>query len=306
MNNTVLAVGLNPVMQKTLILEHLWENEVNRSSRYYFTVAGKGANTARVLTQLGVPALHLTHAGGSHEKMFKDMLLEDHVNLYCVSSGSEIRLCYTLLNKERHTVTEIVEEAQPVESDTHHRMRSKYLELLSKADIIIISGTKAAGYPEDIIPWMVEQGEKTGKRVILDICGEDLLRSLPYHPYIIKPNMKEFLETLFPNERFREHGSEESVLEEVRDKMISLHREQGIITVLTRGIKPVLSCNGNEVLEHPVIPVKPVNTIGSGDSFTAGLAYGVSRGISLSEAVSIGLECGRKNALNIKPGTIIS
>lgn len=306
MENTILAVGLNPVMQKTILLKHLWENEVNRSERYYFTVAGKGANTARVLTELGADVLHLTHAGGNYDKMFRSMLAEDRINLYAVDSGSEIRLCYTLINEEKHTVTEIVEEAIPVKPGTDDHIRREFQVLLEKAQVITISGTKAAGYSDDLIPWMVRLASEAGKQVILDIKGKDLLESLPYHPYIIKPNMKEFSETLFPDQRFREHETEDDIRHAVENRMIELYKQRGVITVLTRGTQSVLYCDGASVGERQVVPVKPVNTIGSGDSFTAGLTYGVSRGMSLAESIDIAVSCGKKNAGLIKPGTILA
>lgn len=299
-----LAVGLNPVMQKTLILEHLWENEVNRSNRYYLTVAGKGANTARVLTELGVPTTHLTHGGGIHRDLFLSLLRGDEIKLQCIDSESEIRLCYTLINEERHTVTEIVEEALPVAEKTDGLMREAYLSLLEKTDYVTISGTTAAGYSKDIVPWMTMQASKAGKRVILDVKGNELLHSVEHHPFIITPNMKEFLETLFPDAKFREHGSDEE-LAFAKEKMQELYCERGIISVLTRGTKSVLSCSGNEVHEFPIDPVKPVNTIGSGDAFTAGLTCGISRNMPLDAAIALAAECGRKNALNIKPGSIL-
>ena len=304
MGNAILAVGLNPVMQKTILLRQLWENEVNRSDRYYFTVAGKGANTARVLTELGAEVLHLTHAGGNYEHMFRSMLREDQVPLFAADSGSEIRLCYTLINEEKHTVTEIVEEAKPVLSDTDRQVRRLYQQLLEQAQLITISGTKAAGYSDDIIPWMVRLACEAGKRVILDIKGRDLLESIPFKPYIIKPNMKEFSETLFPDQLFREHETEKDIRREVEKKMIELYEELGTITVLTRGARSVLYCSDGSIAERTVTPVKPLNSIGSGDSFTAGLTFGVSRGLSMAESIDIAVSCGKKNAQLIKPGTI--
>ena len=306
MKKTILAIGLNPVMQKTLVLEHLWENEVNRSNHYFLSVAGKGANTARVLTELGAETIHLTHAGGIFTEMFKHMLIDEGIELRLINSKSEIRFCYTLLNSELHTVTEIVEEALPVAPETDRQMREQYLQLLPEVDIITISGTKAAGYTKDIVPWMVKNGTEAGKKLILDVRGDDLLNSIPFKPLIIKPNMKEFAETLFPDELFHEHKTEQSILEIVKSNMIMLYRDHGIHTVLTRGAKSVLYCSSDSVSEMQVTPVVPVNTIGSGDAFTAGLTYGISLGLSLGKSIEIAADCGKKNALNLKPGTIRS
>ncbi len=304
MNKNVLAIGLNPVMQKTIVLKHLWENEVNRSDTYLFSVAGKGANTARVLTELGAGTIHLSHAGGLYRGTFLEYLRREGVDVRPADSNSEIRLCYTLINSERHTVTEIVEEALPVQDTTDDQLRNLFLEAIDSVDTVTISGTKAAGYRDDIIPWMVGETSKRGKQAILDVKGEDLLRSLPFHPAVIKPNLKEFSETLFPEHTFREHETDEEVLAEVKKKMLSLEKEYGVTTVLTQGSRAVFYIQDGTVVEKAVEAVTPVNTIGCGDAFTAGLAYGINRGFPLSRSVEIGIACGRANALNLKPGTI--
>jgi len=51
-------------------------------------------------------------------------------------------------------------------------------------------------------------------------------------------------------------------------------------------------------------PLTPVNTVGSGDAATAGLAAGLHRGLSLEGAVRLAMECAASNALLEKPGSI--
>lgn len=300
----VLAIGLNPVMQKTIVLDHLWENEVNRSGNHMFSVAGKGANTARVLTELGADTIHISHAGGLFHNTFLDMLATDGVKTRIADSDSEIRLCYTLINSERHTVTEIVEEAHPVGDKTDNLVRTLFLESIDSVGTITISGTKAAGYSDSIIPWMVEEARRRDKIVVLDVKGQDLIRSLPLKPTIIKPNLKEFSETLFPEITFKEHKTEKSTLEAVKEKMTALEKDYGIITVLTQGAKSVFVAHDGIVTEQTVEAVVPINTIGCGDSFTAGLAYGLHSHLPIERCVEIGIACGKANALNLKPGTI--
>ncbi|MFA5468904.1 MAG: PfkB family carbohydrate kinase [Sphaerochaetaceae bacterium] len=304
MEHSVLAVGLNPVMQKTIVLNQLWENEVNRSNEYIFTVAGKGANTARVLNELGANPIHLSHAGGLFRETFLKMLKDDGITSTIVDSKSEIRLCYTLINKEKSTVTEIVEEALPVDPQCDNRLRAEYKKAIKKVALVTISGTKARGYKEDIVPWMVEEATKLGKMIVLDVCGDDLLNSLKFRPTLINPNLKEFSETLFPEALFMEHKPQDEILQIVKEKMLELEKVYGITTVLTQGVKSIFSNQKGAIVEHKVEPVTPVNTIGSGDAFTAGVAYGLTKSLPLNRCIEIGIACGKANALNLKTGTI--
>ncbi len=233
------------------------------------------------------------------------MLTEDGVNLHCVPSRSEIRCCLTLINRQHHTVTEIVEEAPSVSPGTDELMRRRFEALLEQSDIITISGTTAEGYRDDIVPWMVKTASEAGRQVVLDVKGKEMLDSAVHRPYIIKPNFKEFCETLFPQERFREHETQDAVFDAVSGKMRTLCRDFGITTVLTRGADSVLYCDNGAVREEPIHQVQPVNTIGSGDAFTAGLAYGISRQLPLKECISLAVSCGGENAGTLKPGSIL-
>jgi len=65
-----LVVCLNPTIQKTLVFKSLKLDAVNRAAEVRTDASGKGVNVARVLTQCGYPATHLTHAGGPNKDWF--------------------------------------------------------------------------------------------------------------------------------------------------------------------------------------------------------------------------------------------
>lgn len=299
-----MAVCLNPTFQKTIVLEHLWENEVNRSSNYYFDAAGKGANTARVLNQLGCSCTHLTHLGGERLAEMLSLMERDHIHVQWADSQSPIRTCTTLINMEKATTTEIVEESEPVAPGTEEKIKNLFLEILPHIGTVIISGTKAQGYSDELYPFMVEVAKADGRKVILDIKGSDLLNSLQFHPEIIKPNFKEFVGTFFPGEEVKEHDPSQDLIEKVKEKMIELNNKYQVSTVLTRGSHPTLFFQDGKIYESPIQRIVPLNTIGSGDAVTAGMASILNKGGSIAGAVQKGQECGAMNALLLRPGVI--
>jgi 1-phosphofructokinase/tagatose 6-phosphate kinase len=193
-----LTLCLNPVLQKTIVLHGLEENKVNRSSEYYFDAAGKGVITSRVLIQLNDRVIHLTQAGGRNRDLFLEMLAREGIPVKWADSGSEIRFCYTLLNKAKHTSTEIVEEAVPVTPGTEKEICTLFSSLLPDCHTVIISGTKAAGFSPSLYPDLVKMAKEAGKITVLDYRGDDLKNSLAAHPDVIKPNYTEFISTFLP------------------------------------------------------------------------------------------------------------
>ena len=300
-----LTVCLNPVLQRTMRFESWRENEVNRTDEYYLHASGKGVNVTRVLTQLGEPAVHLTHAGGRDRELFLQMCREDGLDVAWEESGSPIRTCTTLLNRQTKSSTELVEEALPVEPATEGRIRKRFSALISQAEMLIVSGTRAPGYSEEFYPWMVGQARSTGVTVVLDIKGADLKRCLPYGPNIVKPNFSEFAATFLSGMAVGEHEDDPQANKAVEEKMSSLHREYDISIVLTRGSRGVMACGEDGILHRPAKLLSPVNTIGCGDAFTAGFSARFARGGTLSEAIDAGTDCAAANAVRLKPGVIL-
>jgi len=301
-----LSVCLNPVLQKTLTLESLRENEVNRVRCHRIDASGKGINVIRVLTQLGTEAALLTQAGGRNRDRFLMLAAEDGLSVHWVESGSEIRSCYTLLSQKAATCTEIVEEAVPVSEGTEDRVRDAFDELVSQHGSVIISGTKAAGFSDELYPDLVRAAKTAGARVVLDVRGPDLLRSLAYRPDVIKPNFSEFAATFVTESMPSEHVLDAELERCVVERMLELAREHGCVVVLTHGMRPTLVAEpGNgDVARVSVDPVVPLNTTGSGDAFTAGFSEALAAGASLVDAVERGHACGRENALQVRPGVI--
>jgi 1-phosphofructokinase/tagatose 6-phosphate kinase len=299
-----LVVCLNPTLQKTVFLPDLRENEVNRAEVHFTDASGKGVNVARVLSQLGEQAVHLTHAGGQLRSLFTELAERSGVRVEAVPVRSEVRFCYTLLSKTRGTTTEIVEEAEPVESGAESEVLAAFRQLLPQAHTVIVSGSKAAGYTNDIFPEMTRLTREAGARIVLDYRGKDLQRSLPHRPDIIKPNFSEFCATFLGMTGVSEQTEDQSLLEKVRCRMRELHDEFGCQPVITRGKFSTLFLEGETVAEVFPESIRPVNTIGCGDAFSAGLASALHRGDSLRAAIQHAGEVARRCALNPRPGWI--
>ncbi len=299
-----LVVCLNPTFQKTIVLDNLIENEVNRSSEYTMNASGKGVNVTRVLTQLGTRPIHLTQSGDRGE-YFARLCTADNLNIITAANTSYIRTCSTLINRNRNTVTEIVEESPAVDEGTEKEIIDLYMELLGKTENIIIAGSKASGFGDFVFPEMVKAAKSAGKTVILDYRGKDLVNSIPFKPDIIKINFPEFVSTFFPEYTIGEHEENPELEQQVKERIYSLYRESGIKTILTRGTMPVIYIDNAGTIRKEIIPgTNTINTIGSGDAFTAGLAYSLNKGPELENGVKFGIECGSKNAALLKPGVI--
>ncbi|MCL2759036.1 MAG: PfkB family carbohydrate kinase, partial [Treponema sp.] len=288
------TVCLNPTLQKTLSFSSITSNAVNRTKVHRFDASGKGINVTRVLTQLGKKVVHLTHLGGDLKPLFLSLCEQDGLNVEWVESESQIRFCYTMLTENDAGTTELIETPEPVAAGTELRLLEKFDDILTQPDLkcLIISGTKARGYSNNVIPTLVRKAKEKKLFVILDIKGDDLLECLKYEPDIIKPNLDEFINTF----RLGINGS--------RDLIFEIAQKYKCRIILTNGSQKILVIDKENYYEVDVTPVKAVNTTGCGDSFTAGLAAALLDKADFNTAISEGIRCGALNVGLVRPGVI--
>jgi len=303
MSTSFLVVCLNPTLQKTFGLARLDPGQVNRAQSVRLDLAGKGVNTTRILQQLGERAIHLTQVGGEHLETFRRLVAEDSLDVRAVEAELEIRHCYTMLGANDRSTTEIVEAGWPAPAGLEDEVRRRYTELLNEAHTVVIAGSKAPGFSASLYPDMVREARERGLRVVLDFRGDDLVNSLPHGPTIVKINVNEFSST-FLDEALPEETPPDAMPELLSRRMRELTADSGTELVLTNGAQPVMFVENGEIQLIAPTRVEPVNAIGSGDAVTAGIAAGVSRGLSLREAIRLGLDCARRNVELEKPGTI--
>ncbi|MCL2800389.1 MAG: PfkB family carbohydrate kinase [Treponema sp.] len=321
-----LTVCLNPTLQKTLCFPSITPNAVNRTGVHYLDVSGKGINVTRVLTQLGKKAVHLTHLGCEMRTLFLSLCEQDGLAVNWVESNSQIRFCYTVIDESSGEVTELVEEAELVSPQTETHLLEKFDSLLEDASplnssslrslrlggfarnlsCVIISGTKAAGYSDTVIPDIVHKAKEKGLRIILDIKGKDLIESLKYEPDVIKPNIDEFIETFgLGKECPRKSAKIPSGF--VRGLMLELAQKHRCRIILTNGSKKILTADKNNYneIDPTACAARAVNTTGCGDAFTAGLAAALESKADINTAINEGIRCGALNAALLRPGVIM-
>ncbi|MCL2187063.1 MAG: PfkB family carbohydrate kinase [Treponema sp.] len=304
-----LTVCLNPTIQKTLRFSSVIPGTVNRTGIHRLDVSGKGINVTRVLTQLGKKVLHLTQLGGDLRPLFLSLCKQDGLNVEWVESDSQIRFCYTIINESDGSVTEYVEESEAVDEGTEERLLKEFDSVLyGAADLkfLIISGTKAAGFSDAVIPTMVKKAKEKGLKVILDIKGNDLIESLKYQPDVIKPNLFEFASVFAPelikdNDLINENIN---IKERIKSIVLEMTHKNKCCIILTNGSKKIYAAKEDNFFEVDVQPIRAVNSIGCGDAFTAGFTATLETGANFKNAIEEGMRCGSLNASFEKPGVI--
>ncbi|TFH05603.1 MAG: hypothetical protein E4H09_01720, partial [Spirochaetales bacterium] len=159
------------------------------------------------------------------------------------------------------------------------------------------SGSFASGVTSGCYRSLVRIAHEAGAKVILDVRGEALRRSLEERPELVKINMEEAGETFT--------GGSNGSSADWSGMMERMYQAYGTSMSITDGMRDIHYWSKGVPGTSPVVPVKdPVNLMGCGDAFAAGLLEGVLAGEPLEEAIPRAAACAARNAGSIRPGSL--
>ena len=294
-NIPVLCVAVTPCLQRILKIDGLEAGRVNRARSTVLTVGGKAVNAARALAALGGRALLTGFSGGVNGDRMRSLLDRMGIAHKFVPSRGETRICTTLFDESRGGVTEIVEEGPVPTGKELQSLYGKFAALLPRCGMAIAAGALPPGCQEDAYGRVAEKAAAAAVPFLLDTHGPALFKALPFAPLLVKCNRGEMARTFR-----RALESDTDLLAAARD----LSPRGARWVLVTDGSRPAFLAGEGEAWQFVPPAVKVLNSVGSGDSCTAGIAHALSLGRPMPEAVRFGMACGAANATTLEPGDI--
>ncbi len=148
----LLAVGLNPALQKTLVFERCERGRVNRAREILTSVGGKGQQFSRAASQLIPGGVSLAQfLGGENGARLSRMIAAAGVNQLTVSAAGETRCCITVIDSARGEATELVEPSPPIAPAEVAELSTRIREVLARGEIggLALCGTYPPGVDAD-------------------------------------------------------------------------------------------------------------------------------------------------------------
>ena len=173
------------------------------------------------------------------------------------------------------------------------------IDALTADDILVISGSVPKTMPEDTYEQILARlsvareggaagSDGTRLPVVVDATGDLLLKVLPYHPFLIKPNNDELGEML---------GRETQTTEEIIEGAKELRARGARNVIISRGAKgAVLVSEQGDIIVQDPIPGNTVNSVGAGDSMVAGFLAGYIKTQDYQYAMLLGTAAGSATA----------
>ncbi len=274
MDNRVIAVAMNPSIDKTIVVDKLIPYGLNRARSTRIDLGGKGINVGRILHSFGVNVTITGMMAGRDGEVLLEQLRASGIDFEFLTVEGETRTNYKIIDESVNKVTEINEQGFLTTLENVHLFFERLERLTENAEILVLSGSLPPGVPVDFYANCTEIAKKRGVKVLLDADGVALTEGLKALPYAVKPNLKEL------GAVFHEQFSNYRQVGEATKKLI----DQGIeIVIASMGPDGAVYATENEMYKADSwnIPVK--STVGAGDAMVATLAYCILKRDSLRE-----------------------
>jgi 1-phosphofructokinase family hexose kinase len=305
----IVTVTLNPTTDIVSPVHSLQNGKVFRSKNIFSYPGGKGTNTARALAALGANVIAAGFIGNKNSQEMNSFLTRHKIRPDFLAVPGSNRTCL-LISEDNGTDTVINSESNiRISVKARAAMLSKLKSLSKKADIFVFSGSLPLSVPESFYVDCIK-AVRQNATVILDTSSKYLKHGIKARPHIIKQNIHE-LESAFGVRFSRSVGTahpaaaaEAASAEEARavqerfKRFISVLSKKYCVNIIITTLNEkgsVLFDNGRFTFLPPVKVKKVVSPVGSGDAYSAGLAFGIEDGMTLPQACKFASACAAAN-----------
>ena len=274
----VRTLTLNPSIDVSSEADEVAPERKIRTCRERIDPGGGGINVARVLHRMGVEVEAIFLAGGATGKAFDALLDRSGLERQHIPIGDDTRTSLTI-HERSGSEYRFVPEGPTISTEELDRC----FEAIGAAtcDYFVASGSLPPGVPDHFYASAAARVRSRDARFILDTSGPELKATLDQCGVFLLKASKEELD------RAAAAGL-------VANRCVHL-------VALTLGADGALLIDDEGALFLPSMKVKPVNTVGAGDSFLAGMTFGLSKGMTSSNAFRVAVAAA--TAATLSEGT---
>ena len=283
----IYTVTLNPSLDYIVSVKDFQLGMTNRTDFEMMLPGGKGINVSTILRNLGIENTALGYVAGFTGEEIEKRLEGMGVQTGFIHLAEGIsRINFKLSSIEG---TEINGRGPAIPAEAVEQLMQR-LDELEDGDILFLSGSIPSSMPDDIYRDICKRLENKKIQVVVDATRDLLLKVLPYHPLLIKPNHHELGEMF---------GVELKPGREVVPYAKKL-QEMGARNVLISmaGHGAVLVAEDGSVYQAPAPKGELKNGVGAGDSMVAGFVAGWLEKQTYEHAFHMGIASGSASAFS--------
>ena len=283
----IYTVTLNPSLDYIVSVDNFQLGRTNRTSSELILPGGKGLNVSTVLKNLGMETIALGFVAG-----FTGEEIEWRMEGMGVQTDFiRIREGMSRINLKLRSIegTEL-NGAGPDIPKEKLRLLMEKLWKLKQGDVLCLSGSVPASLSGTIYCDIMAALQDRGILVVVDATKGLLVNTLPYHPFLIKPNQYELGE-IFDTEILTK---EQAVT--YGKKLQEMGARNVLVSMAGAGAE--LLAEDGQIFLAEAPEGRLVNGVGAGDSMVAGFLTGWLQRQDYSHGFRLAVAAGSASAFS--------
>jgi 1-phosphofructokinase family hexose kinase len=302
------AVLLNPTIDLIYKIENFQVGGTFKVNEKVIFPVGKAISYSLAVKEID-PKININIYAlvGKNEIVLYSKFLKNHnLSFTLIPVEGETRSNKTINDPVSKSTTHIRELGFSVRDSDLNELKNQLSENIKSGDLCVFSGSIPPNTNQDIYFELIKLAKKQNTLTCLDSSGNPLIEGIKANPTIIKPNLielnqildKKIIKNIDLNEPSKAYST---IIEETK---ILLNNELQTIAI-TLGKKGALLLTeeynlfGNVLIDKPIL-----DTVGSGDSFLAGLTTQYIKTKNILESFGYAIAAGAANTLKIGPGIL--
>lgn len=288
----ILTLTLNPSVDGSAETDVVRHTHKIRTSNERYDPGGGGINVARVIEELGARACAVYAAGGATGGVLDTLVSARGIAFERIPIHDDTRISHVVYERTSGKEYRFVPEGPLLrESEC-----SGVLDAIARHDVdwIVASGSLPRGTQPGFYGEIADIAARKGAKLVLDTSGPALADTLAHGGvHLVKPSHGELEKALG-----RELPDAEAI---GAAAMAFVEAGKADLVAVTLGHEGAILASRAGVLRRAVPQVEVRSAVGAGDSFVAGMTYGLATGLSPQAAFVLGMAAG--TAAVLTPGT---
>ena len=245
-------------------------------NKYNIGPGGKGCNQAIAIARLGAQVNFISKVGKDfYGELAMNTLKENNINSHSVIQDENLQTGVAGILIDENSGKNAINVIVGAPSTLKINEVDKQIDLIKNSKIFLTQ----LEVPKDVILHCLKIAKESGCLTILNPAPASEITNEFYN----------YIDFFTPNETEAEFYTgikitNEQDAKKAANKLIKLGIKKAIITL---GEKGLYYSDGKEEIYLKASRVKAVDTTGAGDAFNGGLAYGLSKGKTISECLEL-------------------
>jgi len=283
----IVALNANPSLDRTVLIPDFAAGTLSRVPRILSLAGGKAFNVARALRTLGVTSTVVAPLGGPMGDVVSQLARSEGLPCARVAIAGATRTCLTIVDPTTRQLTEIYEAGPELRAGEWEHVVTGLLTTATGARLAVVCGSFLPDAPPDGLREIVERLTAAGVPVAVDTYGVQLAQALAARPALVKINAHEA--TALVGRAVDEAATALAAAADIQAR----GARSVVITLGARGAAGIDADGQRFAWSAP--HMSGLYTVGSGDSFLAGLVAALGEGQSLADAARLGVASGAAN-----------